>query len=161
MRKDLEEKIMNNVEVKKIVQTDDNTLNTITEWMYNWWGKEDGYVFEEVKCFMKHSLQENRLPQTYGIFVDNKIVGMYQFAYEDLSIRPDIYPWLANVYIDEAYRNKGLCRKMMETVKENAEKNLEFNEIQNIMDYMKNLDGSMYLILILIEKVLEYKDYTN
>lgn len=46
MRKDLEEKIMNNVEVKKIVQTDDNTLNTITEWMYNWWGKEDGYVFE-------------------------------------------------------------------------------------------------------------------
>jgi GNAT superfamily N-acetyltransferase len=71
---------------------------------------------------MKHSLQENRLPQTYGIFVDNKIVGMYQFAYEDLSIRPDIYPWLANVYIDEAYRNKGLCRKMMETVKENAEK---------------------------------------
>lgn len=44
MRKDLEEKIMNNVEVKKIVQTDDNTLNTITEWMYNWWGKEDGYL---------------------------------------------------------------------------------------------------------------------
>ena len=31
MRKDLEEKIMNNIEVKKIVQTDDNTLNTITE----------------------------------------------------------------------------------------------------------------------------------
>ena len=54
---------------------------------------------------------------------------MYQFAYEDISIRPDIYPRLANVYIDEKYRNKGLCRKAMETVKENAKKNLDFNEI--------------------------------
>ena len=129
MRKDLGEKIMNNIEIKQITKIDNDTLDIITKWMYNWWGKEDGYVFEEVKCFMEHSLQENRLPQTYGIFVDSKIVGMYQFAYEDLSIRPDIYPWLANVYIDEAYRNNGFCRKMMETVKEKAKKNLDFNEI--------------------------------
>ena len=90
--------------------------------MYNWWGKEDGYVFEEVKCFMKHSLQENRLPQTYGIFVENKIVGIYQFAYEDLSIRPDIYPWLANVYIDEKFRGKGYARVLLESVKLTASK---------------------------------------
>lgn len=127
MKKYLEEKIMNNIEIKQITKIDDDTLATITKWMHNWWGREDGYTFEEVKCFMKHSLQKHKLPQTYGIFVDNKIVGIYQFAYEDLSIRPDIYPWLANVYIDEAYRNKGLGRKMLETVRENAKKNLDFN----------------------------------
>jgi len=120
---------MENIEVKQIIKIDYNTLNIITEWMYNWWGKKDGLTFEEVKCFMEHSLQEDRLPQTYGIFVENKIAGIYQFAYEDLSIRPDIYPWLANVYIEEKYRGRGLGRKMIETVKKNAKDKLSFSEI--------------------------------
>lgn len=120
---------MENIEVKQIIEIDYNTLNIITEWMYNWWGKKDGLTFEEVKCFMEHSLQEDRLPQTYGIFVENEIAGIYQFAYEDLSIRPDIYPWLANVYIEEKYRGRGLGRKMIETVKKNAKDKLSFSEI--------------------------------
>ena len=44
---------MNNIEIKQITKIDDDTLDTITKWMYNWWGKEDWYVFEELKCFMK------------------------------------------------------------------------------------------------------------
>ena len=44
-----------NLELKKLIDIDDNTLNTITTWMYNWWGKRDGYSFDGVKCFMKHS----------------------------------------------------------------------------------------------------------
>ena len=39
---------------------------------------------------------------------------------DDLSSRPDIYPWLINVYVDEKYRNEGVCRFLMETVKEKA-----------------------------------------
>lgn len=48
---------MNNIEIKQITKIDDDTLATITKWMHNWWGREDEYTFEEVKCFMKHSLQ--------------------------------------------------------------------------------------------------------
>lgn len=44
-----------NLELKKLIDIDDNTLNTITTWMYNWCGKRDGYSFDGVKCFMKHS----------------------------------------------------------------------------------------------------------
>lgn len=72
---------------------------------------------------------ENRLPQTYGLFLDDKIIGIYQFGYEDLSVRPDIYPWLANVYIDENYRGKGYGRKLLETVNEIAQKNIDFDNI--------------------------------
>ncbi len=39
--------------------------------------------------------------------LDDNIIGMFQFTYEDLSVRPDIYPWLANVYIDEKYSKMG------------------------------------------------------
>ena len=73
---------MNNIEIKQITKIDDDTLATITKWMHNWWGREDWYTFEEVKCFMKHSLQKHKLPQTYGVFVDNKIYTKHHGLYE-------------------------------------------------------------------------------
>lgn len=121
---------MENIVVKQIFDDIDETnLRTMTKWMYDWWGKEDNLSMEEVECFMIHSLQKEKLPQTYGLFLDERIIGMYQFSYEDLSVRPDIYPWLANVYIDEKYRNKGYARYMLNTVRDNAKKGINFNEL--------------------------------
>lgn len=96
------------IECKQLIDIDEDVLNILSTWMYNWWGKRDGYSFEKVKCFMKHSMEKDRLPQTYGLFLDDKIIGMYQFTYEDLSVRPDIYPWLANVYIDKNIESKDM-----------------------------------------------------
>ena len=115
--------------IKQLVEISEENLNTITIWMYNWWGIKDGYSFDGVKCFMEHSLQKDRLPQTYGLFVNNKIIGMFQLTYEDLNVRPDIYPWLANVYIDEKYRSKGYGRKLLESIKDIAKNKLNFNEL--------------------------------
>lgn len=117
------------IELKQLIDIDEETLNKVSTWMYNWWGKKDGYTFEKVKCFMKHSMQTDRLPQTYGLFLNNKIIGMYQFTLEDLNVRPDIYPWLANVYIDEEYRNKGYARNLLENVKENVKRTIDFDEL--------------------------------
>ncbi len=108
------------LEVKQLIDIDEDTLITITNWMYNWWGKSDGYSFDETKCYMKHSMQKDRLPKTYGLFLNEQIIGIYQFTHVNLIIRPDIYPWLANVYIDETYRHKGYGRKLLETVKDTA-----------------------------------------
>ena len=117
------------LELKQLIDINDSILNTITTWMYNWWEIRDGYSFDTVKCFMKNSLQKNRLPQTYGLFLDGNIIGMFQFTYEDLSVRPDIYPWLANVYIDEKYRKMGYGRKLLENIKNIAKENTNFNEL--------------------------------
>jgi len=126
-----------NLELKQLIDINDSILNTITTWMYNWWGIRDGYSFDAVKCFMKNSLQKNRLPQTYGLFLDGNIIGMFQFTYEDLSVRLDIYPWLANVYIDEKYRKMGYGRKLLENVKNIAKENTNFNEL---FLYTKHID---------------------
>lgn len=109
--------------------TDTYYLDTITEWMYNWWGAKEAYSLEEVRCCMEHSLQENRLPQTYGLFLKDVLIGMYQFTNTDLFSRPDIYPWLANVYIDKKYRKKGYGTFLLSSIKQMATENSGANEL--------------------------------
>lgn len=83
---------MENLEIKQILELNNKELDIITTWMYDWWGKDDGLSVEEVQCFLTHSIENDRLPQTYGLFLNDKIIGMYQFSYCDLEVRPDVYP---------------------------------------------------------------------
>ncbi len=78
---------------------------------------------------MKHRFQTNRLPQTYGMYLGDILIGMYQFTNGDLFVRPDIYPWLANIYIDMPYRKEGYGRYLLSTVRENAIENLHVKEL--------------------------------
>ncbi|MBE6551838.1 MAG: GNAT family N-acetyltransferase [Ruminococcaceae bacterium] len=95
----------------------------VFEWSYNWWGKYCKGGEAETRSTLVHSLNTTRLPQTFAALDNGKPVGMYQLSMsDDLAGRPDIYPWLINVYVDEACRGKNICRFMMETVKENAAK---------------------------------------
>ena len=120
---------MDNIEIKQITELDEDNLNIITTWMYNWWGIEEGYTWDGMKCFVEHSLQQDRLPMTYGAFYNNKIIAIFQFTYEDLGVRPDIYPWFTNFYVDKEYRNKGIGRLLLENIKEIAKKVVPFNEL--------------------------------
>ena len=93
----------------------------ICQWNYNWWGIRSNCSFEEVECNLEHSLCTRRLPQTFVALVNGEPAGMYQFAMaDDLSARPDLYSWLINVYVDEAFRGKNVCRELMNSVRENA-----------------------------------------
>lgn len=111
---------MEHVYVKQLVNIDDIMLFTMVDWMYQWWGKKEGYSKEEIICYMRHSINQDRLPKTYGLFLDDQLIGMYQFTYNDLDIRPDLYPWLANVYIDERYRGLGYGDVLLSTVQNHA-----------------------------------------
>jgi len=104
--------------VRKI--TDPRDLNQISRWMYRWWGHSEGYSPEAVRSAMARSLQNDHLPQTYGLFLGDTLIGMYQFTQSDLFVRPDLYPWLANVYLDPDYRGKGYGHLLLSTVRENA-----------------------------------------
>ena len=117
------------LDFKQLINIDEKTLDYITKWMYDWWGKADGYNYQETKCYMKYSMQKDKLPKTYGLFLNDEIIGIYQFTNVNLIVRPDIYPWLANVYIDEKYRHKGYGRKLLETVKETAKDIKDCKEI--------------------------------
>lgn len=123
------EKQMKGLKFKQITKLDDENLNIMTDWMFEWWGKKDGYSLESVRAYLQTSFQKKRLPQTYGLFLDGKIIGMCEFTLWDLRARPDIYPWLANVYVDKAYRGQGYGRELLKHMEEEAKKNLPFDEV--------------------------------
>jgi len=111
------------MELIKLLDAHNTIFNKIVDWNYNWWGEKNKQSREAVECTMAHSINEERLPQTFVALIDNQPAGMYQLSMcDDLCSRPDIYPWLINVYVDEKYRGRGVCRFMMETVRENAKR---------------------------------------
>lgn len=119
---------MENIYFNQIIELSEENLNTIVNWMYDWWGIEEGYTISAIECYMKHSLDTIDLPKTYGLFDGTKIIGICQLVYEDLFVRPDLHPWLANVYIDKAYRNKGLGKMLLNNIN-NEIKKLPYKEV--------------------------------
>ena len=109
------------VKIIRLTERDNEIFEQIVDWNYNWWGIRDGKSREEVEYLFKHSICKDRLPQTFVALMGDKAVGMYQISMtDDLFGRPDIYPWLINVYVDEKYRGRNICRELMLTVAENA-----------------------------------------
>ena len=111
---------MKNTEIRLLRECDEKTFEKICSWMYEWWGKAEDYSYKEIECYMSHSMNEKRLPRTYAIYCDNELCGIYQFTLNDIDIRPDIYPWLANVFIDESHRGQGLSLILLDSIKHNA-----------------------------------------
>lgn len=110
------------MEIVRIESSDHPAFEKICEWNYRWWGLRDHRSLEEVRCNMAHSLcVGDRLPQTFVAMTEGQPVGMYQLSMmDDLDSRPDIYPWLINVYVDESFRRKGICGMLMRSVQEHA-----------------------------------------
>ena len=117
------------MEIIKLEESNNSIFETICLWYYNWLGIKNNESLEEVKCTFSHSLNKNKLPQTFVAMINGKPVGMYQISIvDDLYSRPDLYPWLINVYVDKDYRNQKVCTNLMKTVNQNA-KNLGLSEL--------------------------------
>ncbi len=115
----------------KIVRLDKKDIIYITKickWFYLWWGKDEGFSMEKMNAYVSNSLCKDRIPQTYILMAEEELIGVYQLSIMDIDVRPDIYPWLINVYIDESYRGKGFFNELMISVKENCNK-LGINQI--------------------------------
>jgi N-acetylglutamate synthase-like GNAT family acetyltransferase len=105
---------MDDVNIVGLTNKNSEYLNTICTWIYNWWGKIEGWSFEKVYEQMGNSLSKNKIPKTFIAIKNNVVIGMYQFIMADRDTRQDIYPCLTNIYVDEKYRNKGLGKLLIE-----------------------------------------------
>lgn len=124
---------------------DRQAFKQIVDFNYEWWGCPNGqYSYDEVEEYylrscepLKSALQtvntqQNivvdkvervnistpRLPLTYGAFTEvGELAGSFQIAMaDDIMTRPDVYPWVVNVFTVPEFRGYGVCRAMMESL---------------------------------------------
>ena len=93
---------------------------TIAGWYYAWWGEQSGCSRAQVAETVLNSQQTgSRLPQMFAAVEDGRALGVFVISMsDDLVSRPDVYPWLANVYVEASQRGRGVGRFMLERVDE-------------------------------------------
>lgn len=104
------------MEVRRLDGYTSRELSTVCDWMHAWWGVPGGYTKEEICAYLSRMVCPNRIPQTYAAYVGGEIAGTYNLSMEDLFVRPDLYPWLCNLYVAPQYRGKGVGRALIESI---------------------------------------------
>ena len=116
-------------EIKIMHLLDDiESLEEVSEWIYEEWEKKYNRKVEDIIYRSKHSLNRNGIPQMYIAKHENEVVGVVSIWRCDLKSRQDLYPWMATLFVKEEYRNKGigtiLQKKVIEETKKMNYKNI-------------------------------------
>ena len=105
---------MDNVEISLLTDPNCDCFKKIIAWQYALYGESEDESFEHIEENFRNSLNTDCLPVTYVARINNLCVGYFNITHNDLDIRPQYHPWLANVYVDAAYRGIGICKKLIE-----------------------------------------------
>ena len=88
-------------------------LKSAIRYFWNCWGSDSNFKFYE-DCIL-HSLErEDTLPNFYILIDEGKIIGTYALLVNDIISRQDLMPWLACLYVEKAYRNKGHAAALLQ-----------------------------------------------
>lgn len=109
-----EDSEVNGYKIRQITDPKDPILNIISNWICDWWEESEAYEKERMLEYYKHSVLYEKLPQTYVAYKGEQAVGTFQFGISDIFIRPDLYPWLKNVYVVPEHRCNGCATAMLE-----------------------------------------------
>ncbi|ALO47546.1 GNAT family N-acetyltransferase [Pseudohongiella spirulinae] len=104
-------------------------LMQLAKWHHAEWSYlNPARSFEERVTEMKEDLQGKPIPTTYVAEVDGRLLGSATILADDMSSHPELTPWLASVYVDDAQRGKGigstLVRRVMQHAREHGVKRL-------------------------------------
>lgn len=104
------------MEIRKLTSYTPAELALAAGWMHAWWGEAGGYSLEQIRAYLLHAACESRIPQTYAAYEGGALLGIYHIMMDDLFVRPDLYPWLCNVFVSPACRGRGVGRALLTSV---------------------------------------------
>ncbi|MCR4722224.1 MAG: GNAT family N-acetyltransferase [Eubacteriales bacterium] len=103
--------------VKRLTADDEKGKRDAAELLYMWWG-DWMHPKKELEEFCMHAVVDGGLPQTIIAYDEDGTtpLGMCQFLLSEAWSRPDLSPWLSDVFVREDRRGQGVCRAMMDKV---------------------------------------------
>lgn len=112
-----------NLTVKNLVY-DKRYFKEVLDLIYNEWGNNN---FEFWQSWVKSSMSEHKIPQTYIVLCDDNFVGTFSLWSCDLQSRQDLFPWLGGIVVKSDWRGKGIGIFIQHKAKEIL-KNLNFKK---------------------------------
>ena len=93
--------------IKLIKSADKETINKVKNWEEQEWGPEGVTSTDNPFAIA-------------GAYFDDMLVGMTVLASRDLEPRPLLTPWIASVYVQPRHRGKGLAKRLMTCLEQEA-----------------------------------------
>ena len=99
-----------------------DAIPTLASWILEEWGYSfaDG-TFEELISEFERRTIPHTIPETFVALEGDRCVGTASIVARDMSIRPELSPWLAAVYVVPECRSKGIGTKLARSAMLEAE----------------------------------------
>jgi N-acetylglutamate synthase-like GNAT family acetyltransferase len=94
-----------------------DAMEQLARWHYAEWGhwNPSNNVERRIERFREHLLPD-RIPQTFIAVEGETLLGSASLVSADLATHGHLSPWLASVYVDSSYRNRGVGSALVERV---------------------------------------------
>ena len=97
-------------------------IEQLAQWHFAQWGdmNPSSTVERRIDRLRGH-LEPGRVPQTFVAVDGQRLLGSASLVAADLPARDDLSPWLASVYVDPPFRNRGIGAALVQRVAEEAQ----------------------------------------
>jgi GNAT superfamily N-acetyltransferase len=97
-------------------------IDILASWVYAHWQPIIGEVSPDVRAAkFKTHLNKDSLPIAWVAHSGNEVYGTASLRVHDLPGREDLTPWLGGVFVGEAYRGRGIGRRLCAVVETKAQ----------------------------------------
>ena len=94
-------------------------VEKVNDWLYNYWGAYyNDSSKEDWLDDLKKRLNKAEIPTTFIALQEGKFVGTASLIKHDMDNRPELSPWLADVYVPPEHRKQGIASKLVSRVVE-------------------------------------------
>jgi predicted N-acetyltransferase YhbS len=98
-------------------------LPQLAQWQHREWGNlRPGDTLEKRTERLWGMAKRDRIPLTVVAFEGNEVLGSASLIEHDMETRMELTPWLAGVYVGEAYRRRGIGAELVRRIMSEAAK---------------------------------------
>jgi GNAT superfamily N-acetyltransferase len=93
-------------------------VSLVAEWLWASFWQQLGYSYWETYDVIAAGTARLGPPQTFVLLIDDKPLGTASLAAQDLDERPELTPWLADVFVVPEARGFGYVSQLITAVEE-------------------------------------------
>jgi len=96
-------------------------LPAVADWLYTEWGHHNlALTVQDFEARIRRHLNRDAIPLTLIALWDGLPAGTASLYIEDMSIHPELSPWLASLYVPVDHREKGIGSELVGVIEEIA-----------------------------------------